>query len=200
MATNNVCDWATHSELERQYHDKEWGQPHKDDNYLFEFLTLEGAQAGLNWYTILKKRPDYRNAFEAYNIDKLAAYSDHDIELRITDIIDNYDVVRHRGKLRSVFTNARAAKALQIQYGNLAIPLWQFVNNKPVINHWSSSDDVPVATAVSLAMSQFLKHNGFKFIGNITCYAFMQAVGMVNDHTINCQCYHGITDITDETL
>ncbi|OBU17125.1 DNA-3-methyladenine glycosylase I [Photobacterium aquimaris] len=200
MATNNVCDWATHSELERQYHDKEWVQPHKDDNYLFEFLTLEGAQAGLNWYTILKKRADYKIAFEDYNIDKLAAYSDHDIELRITAIIANYDVVRHRGKLRSVFTNARAAKALQIQYGNLAVPLWQFVNNKPIINHWPSCDDVPVATAASLAMSQFLKHNGFKFIGNITCYAFMQAVGMVNDHTINCQCYHGITDITDETL
>ncbi|SMY16394.1 DNA-3-methyladenine glycosylase I [Photobacterium aquimaris] len=200
MATNGVCDWATHSELERQYHDKEWGQPHKDDNYLFEFLTLEGAQAGLNWYIILKKRADYRNAFEDYNIDKLAAYSDHDIELRITTIINNYDVVRHRGKLRSVFTNARAAKALQMQYGNLAIPLWLFVNNKPLKNHWSSSDDVPVATVASLAMSKFLKQHGFKFIGNITCYAFMQAVGMINDHTTNCYCYHSITDSKIDTL
>ncbi|SMY35110.1 DNA-3-methyladenine glycosylase I [Photobacterium andalusiense] len=194
MTINSVCDWANHSNLERQYHDNEWGQPHKDDNYLFEFLTLEGAQAGLNWYTILKKRADYRIAFEDYNIDKLAAYSDHDIELRITEIIDNYEVVRHRGKLRSVFTNARSAKVLQMQYGNLAIPLWQFVNNEPVINHWSSSDDVPIATTASLAMSQFLKHHGFKYIGNITCYAFMQAVGMVNDHTINCHCYHSDTN------
>ncbi|MCD9482191.1 DNA-3-methyladenine glycosylase I [Photobacterium phosphoreum] len=191
---NNLCSWALHSDLERQYHDNEWGIPHKNDDYLFEFLTLEGAQAGLNWYTILKKRASYSDAFESYNIDKLAAYNEQEIELRITEIIEHYDVVRHRGKLRSVFTNARAAKALQIQYGSLAAPLWQFVNNKPQINHWLSKDQVPVTTSVSLALSQYLKQQGFKFIGNITCYAFMQAVGMVNDHTINCHCYHSIAN------
>lgn len=191
---DSICDWATHSDLERQYHDNEWGKPHKDDCYLFEFLTLEGAQAGLNWYTILKKRLSYRKAFEGYDIDKLAAYSEQEIELRIAVIIANYDVIRHRGKLRSVFNNARAAKKLQIQYGCLSTPLWQFVNNEPHINHWPSSDQVPVTTSVSQSLSQFLKHHGFKFIGNITCYAFMQAVGMVNDHTINCHCYHGITN------
>ncbi len=190
----SCCAWALNSDIERQYHDNEWGVSHKNDNYLFEFLTLEGAQAGLNWYTILKKRASYRDAFEGYDIDKLAAYNEQEIELRITAIIAHYDVVRHRGKLRSVFTNARAAKVLQIQYGSLATPLWQFVNNEPQINHWQSNDQVPVTTATSLALSQFLKQHGFKFIGNITCYAFMQAVGMVNDHTINCHCYHRIAN------
>ncbi len=190
--SNNICEWAIHSDLERQYHDNEWGRPHKDDCYLFEFLTLEGAQAGLNWYTILKKRASYRKAFEDYDIEKLAAYSEQEIELRITAIIANYDVIRHQGKLRSVFTNARAAKRLQSQYGSLAAPLWQFVNGVPHINHWPSSEQVPTTTSASLALSQFLKHHGFKFIGNITCYAFMQAVGMVNDHTINCHCYQSI--------
>ncbi|MEC6798134.1 DNA-3-methyladenine glycosylase I [Photobacterium sp. S4TG1] len=187
------CYWANHSNIESQYHDDEWGKPNKNDRYLFEFITLEGAQAGLNWYTILKKRANYNEAFEEYDIDKLAAYSDQEIESRITTIIESYDVVRHRSKLRSVFTNARAAQALQRQYGNLATPLWQFVNNKPQLNHWSTKDQVPTTTAASLALSQFLKQHGFKFIGNITCYAFMQAVGMVNDHTIDCHCYHGIS-------
>ena len=194
------CYWASHSELEEQYHDNEWGVVNKNDCYLFEFLTLEGAQAGLNWYTILKKRASYKEAFEGYDIDTLASYSDQDIETRITEIIATYDVVRHRSKLRSVFTNARAAQALQRQYGNLATPLWQFVNHKPQLNQWSSKDQVPVTTAESLALSQFLKQHGFKFIGNITCYAFMQAVGMVNDHTINCHCYHGISNDTIKSL
>ncbi|MEC6830931.1 DNA-3-methyladenine glycosylase I [Photobacterium toruni] len=190
--SNRLCFWASHSNLEHQYHDNEWGKPNKDDRYLFEFLTLEGAQAGLNWYTILKKRIGYRDAFENYDIDKLATYTDQEIESRISVIIECYDVVRHRGKLRSVFTNARAAKALQHQYGSLAIPLWQFVNNEPLINHWPSTKYVPITTSTSLALSQFLKRHGFKFMGNITCYAFMQAVGMVNDHTINCHCYQAI--------
>lgn len=192
--SKTLCFWAAHSDLEHQYHDNEWGKPNKDDGYLFEFLTLEGAQAGLNWYTILKKRASYKKAFEGYDIDTLASYSDQDIEIRITEIIATYDVVRHRSKLRSVFTNARAAQTLQCQYGDLATSLWQFVNYKPQVNHWSSKDQVPVTTAASLALSQFLKQRGFKFIGNITCYAFMQAVGMVNDHTINCHCYHAIAN------
>ncbi|PST89508.1 DNA-3-methyladenine glycosylase I [Photobacterium sp. NCIMB 13483] len=194
------CYWANHSNIESQYHDEEWGKVHKDDRYLFEFLTLEGAQAGLNWYTILKKRASYNEAFENYDIDKLAAYSDQEIESRITTIVESYDVVRHRSKLRSVFTNARAAQALQRQYGNLATPLWQFVHNEPQINQWLSQDQVPTTTATSQALSQFLKQHGFKFIGNITCYAFMQAVGMVNDHTIDCHCYHGISNDTIKSL
>lgn len=197
---NTLCRWASHSDLEREYHDNEWGIPHKDDGYLFEFLTLEGAQAGLNWYTILKKRAGYREAFEGYNIDKLAAYNEQEIELHITAIIKNNDVVRHRGKLRSVFTNARAAKALQLQYGSLSAALWQFVENEPQTNHWASSDQVPITTEASYSLSQFLKRNGFKFIGNITCYAFMQAVGMVNDHTINCHCYHDIVNDRRKSL
>lgn len=194
------CYWANHSNIESQYHDDEWGKPNKNDRYLFEFITLEGAQAGLNWYTILKKRANYNEAFEEYDIDKLAAYSDQEIESRITTIIESYDVVRHRSKLRSVFTNARAAQALQRQYGNLATPLWQFVNNEPQINQWLSQDQVPTTTAASQALSRFLKQHGFKFIGNITCYAFMQAVGMVNDHTIDCHCYHGISNDTIKSL
>ncbi|WP_299018105.1 DNA-3-methyladenine glycosylase I [uncultured Photobacterium sp.] len=181
----NTCAWAMHQPLEREYHDAEWGIVSKDDNYLFEFLTLEGAQAGLSWYTILKRRDAYKQAFDAYNLERLALYD----EARTEEIITKYDVVKHRGKINSVFSNARAALLLQEEYGSLAAALWQFVDYEPVNNRWQEMGQIPVSTPESKAMSNFLKKRGFKFVGETICYAFMQAVGMVNDHMVSCPCY-----------
>ncbi|MEZ8193851.1 MULTISPECIES: DNA-3-methyladenine glycosylase I [Vibrio] len=183
---DHTCPWAMTHELDREYHDAEWGVPVYDDIKLFEFITLEGAQAGLSWITILKKREGYRAAFEAYNIEKLAQYD----EDHVPYIIENFDVVRHKGKIASVYSNARAALALQQEYGSLEIALWQFVDGKPIVNQWRSQDEVPAFTEQSKAMSKFLKKKGFKFVGETICYAFMQATGMVNDHLVTCPKYH----------
>lgn len=183
---DRTCPWAMTHELDREYHDAEWGVPVYDDIKLFEFITLEGAQAGLSWITILKKREGYRAAFEAYNIEKLAQYD----EDHVPYIIENFDVVRHKGKIASVYSNARAALALQQEYGSLEKALWQFVDGKPIVNQWRSQDEVPAFTEQSKAMSKFLKKKGFKFVGETICYAFMQATGMVNDHLVTCPKYH----------
>ncbi|ELR66851.1 DNA-3-methyladenine glycosylase [Photobacterium marinum] len=180
-----TCAWAMNQPLERDYHDKEWGIVSKDDIYLFEFLTLEGAQAGLSWYTILKRRDAYRQAFDDYDLLRLANYG----EERTEEIIKNFDVIKHRGKINSVFSNAKAALALQEEYGSLAAALWQFVDHQPVNNDWQEMSQIPVSTPESKAMSKFLKKKGFKFVGETICYAFMQAVGMVNDHLTDCPCY-----------
>ncbi|UPQ86980.1 DNA-3-methyladenine glycosylase I [Vibrio sinaloensis] len=182
MSKDTTCAWAMNHELEREYHDTEWGVPVYDDTVLFEFITLEGAQAGLSWITILKKREGYRAAFEGYDLAKLANYDQSNVER----IIENFDVVKHRGKIASVFSNARAALALIDEYGSLSNALWQFVDGSPVINQWQEMSDVPVATEQSKAMSKFLKKRGFKFVGETICYAFMQAVGMVDDHLMMC--------------
>ncbi|NOH73095.1 DNA-3-methyladenine glycosylase I [Vibrio pectenicida] len=179
---DTTCAWAMNHQLERDYHDKEWGVPVYDDRVLFEFITLEGAQAGLSWITILKKREGYCAAFQHYDIDKLAKCD----EAAVDPIINQFDVVKHKGKINSVFSNARAAKALIKEYGSLSNALWQFVDDKPIVNHWTTMEQVPVSTEQSKAMSKFLKKNGFKFVGETICYAFMQAVGMVNDHLVNC--------------
>lgn len=179
------CAWAMNQPLEREYHDKEWGIVNRDDNYLFEFLTLEGAQAGLSWYTILKRRDAYRLAFDNYDLVRLAGHDDE----RVEEIIKNFDVIKHRGKISSVFSNAKAALALQEEYGSLATALWQFVEHRPVNNEWQEMSQIPVSTPESKAMSKFLKKKGFKFVGETICYAFMQAVGMVNDHLTDCPCY-----------
>ncbi|MBC7005544.1 DNA-3-methyladenine glycosylase I [Photobacterium sp. BZF1] len=186
----SVCAWAMKQPIEREYHDKEWGRPNKSDTYLFEFLTLEGAQAGLSWYTVLKRRDAYRAAFDNYDIEKLALYDDS----RIEAIIDSYDVIKHRGKISSVFHNARAAQQLIKEYGSLANALWQFVDHQPVINHWQTMADIPASTETSEEMSRFLKKKGFKFVGETICYAFMQAVGMVNDHLVTCYCYQEVIE------
>lgn len=177
-----TCAWAMKHELERKYHDQEWGVAVYDDSTLFEFITLEGAQAGLSWITILKKREGYRQAFQNYDIEKLACLDASNVDY----VLENYDIVKHKGKIASVYNNARAARKLQHEYGSLSNALWQFVEGKPVINHWQSMDQVPVSTEVSKQMSSFLKKHGFKFVGEVTCYAFMQAVGMVDDHLVNC--------------
>nr|WP_044621456.1 DNA-3-methyladenine glycosylase I [Photobacterium gaetbulicola] len=190
MMETGVCDWAMKQPIEREYHDREWGRVNKSDRYLFEFLTLEGAQAGLSWYTILKRRDAYRLAFEEYDLSKLANFDEDHVE----KIISTYDVIKHRGKISSVFNNARATQALIIEYGSLADALWQFVDHKPVINHWPSMDDIPTSTDASKKMSRFLKKRGFKFVGETTCYAFMQAVGMVNDHLVSCHCHQQVIE------
>ncbi|ENM5724907.1 DNA-3-methyladenine glycosylase I [Vibrio mimicus] len=181
-AEQKVCAWAMNHPLEREYHDQEWGVPVHNDTKLFEFLTLEGAQAGLSWITILKKREGYRQAFEEYDLQRLAQYDDS----RVEHIIAHYDVVKHRGKIASVFSNARAALALQQEFGSLNAALWQFVGGQPKVNHWQNMSEVPASTEESKAMSKFLKKRGFKFVGETICYAFMQAVGMVNDHLVGC--------------
>ncbi|MFV8430880.1 DNA-3-methyladenine glycosylase I [Vibrio owensii] len=178
----NTCAWAMNHPLEREYHDAEWGIPVHDDTVLFEFITLEGAQAGLSWITILKKREGYREAFEHYDLDKLIQRDEERTEF----IVENFDVVKHRGKINSVFSNAKAAKQLIEEYGSLSAALWQFVDGKPIVNHWTDMSQVPVSTEQSKAMSKFLKKKGFKFVGETICYAFMQAVGMVDDHIVGC--------------
>ncbi len=177
-----TCAWAMKHPLEREYHDTEWGVPVHDDVKLFEFITLEGAQAGLSWITILKKREGYRKAFENYDIDTLAKYDDS----RVQAIIEQFDVVKHKGKIASVFSNARATQELQKEFGSLDKALWQFVDGKPLVNHWDEMSQIPVSTDISKAMSKFLKKRGFKFVGETICYSLMQAVGMVNDHLNHC--------------
>ncbi|MHA2938155.1 DNA-3-methyladenine glycosylase I [Vibrio sp. RC27] len=179
---HGVCEWATKNSLEREYHDNEWGKPVYDDQKLFEFITLEGAQAGLSWLVILKKRAGYYQAFDGYDLETLAQYD----ERRTESIIEQFDVVKHRGKINSVFSNAQAALKLQQEYGSLKAALWQFVDHEPIINHWTSMSDVPTSTDLSKEMSKFLKKKGFKFVGETICYSFMQAVGMVNDHLVDC--------------
>ncbi|MGB7997556.1 MAG: DNA-3-methyladenine glycosylase I [Photobacterium halotolerans] len=174
-----------HQPLEREYHDAEWGQVVTDDRILFEFITLEGAQAGLSWYTILKRREAYRQAFADFDIKRLAEWGDEEAEA----ILTGFDIIKHRGKVNSVFTNANAALALQKEFGSLSAALWQFVDGVPINNRWESSDQVPASSEESKAMSKFLKKRGFKFVGETICYAFMQAVGMVNDHLVDCYCY-----------
>lgn len=180
--TDLTCAWAMNHPLEREYHDAEWGIPVYDDQTLFEFITLEGAQAGLSWITILKKREGYRAAFLNYDIAALAKLD----ESHVANVIEHFEVVRHKGKIASVYSNARATIALQEEFGSLSNALWQFVDNKPIINEWGTMEDIPASTELSKELSKFLKKRGFKFVGETICYAFMQAVGMVNDHLVAC--------------
>lgn len=175
------CPWAA-DELHHVYHDTEWGVPSRDDRHLFEMLVLEGAQAGLSWSTILRKRAGYRAAFFDFEIARVARMTPRQIE----KLLLNPDVVRHRGKLESAVSNAQAALAVQKEFGSLAEFLWQFVDHRPVQNGFHSSKQVPAETAQSDAMSRALKKRGFKFVGSTICYAFMQATGMVNDHLVAC--------------
>jgi DNA-3-methyladenine glycosylase I len=176
------CPWAGTDPLMVAYHDDEWGQPVHDDRLLFEFITLEGAQAGLSWSTILNKREGYRRAFENFNLEMVAAFTERDIARRL----DNPEIVRNRLKVASTVANARAAMAVAQEYGSLDAYLWGFVDGEPVINHFVEMEDVPAESPTSVAMSKDLKKRGFRFVGPTICYAFMQATGMVNDHLVAC--------------
>jgi DNA-3-methyladenine glycosylase I len=176
------CAWAGSDPLYRDYHDQEWGVPVHDDRLLFEFLVLEGAQAGLSWLTILKKREAYRRAFGGFHPEVVAAYGEADLARLLADA----GIVRNRLKLASASANARALLALQGEFGSFDLYLWRFVDGAPLQNAWRSHSEVPATTALSDSLSRDLKRRGFNFVGSTICYAFMQAVGMVNDHTVDC--------------
>ncbi|MDY0049456.1 MAG: DNA-3-methyladenine glycosylase I [Halothiobacillaceae bacterium] len=176
------CQWCGDDPLYRAYHDAEWGVPVQDDRILFEFLILEGAQAGLSWITILRKREHYRHAFDGFDMECIARYGAQDVARLMGDA----GIVRNRLKIESAIGNARAALRLCERHGGLGAYLWRFVDGVPIINHWRTMDEVPASTARSDAMSRELKREGFRFVGSTICYAFMQATGMVNDHTVDC--------------
>ncbi|EGO65512.1 DNA-3-methyladenine glycosylase I [Acetonema longum DSM 6540] len=171
-----------------RYHDQEWGVPVYDDRKLFEFLILEGAQAGLSWITVLRKRENYRQAFDGFDAGKIAAYSETDL----TRLLANPGIIRNRLKLAAAVANARAYLAVQDKQGNFNSFIWKFVDGKPVQNAWATIQNVPAETKQSQAMSKELSRLGFKFVGPTICYAFMQAVGMVNDHVTQCFRYEEI--------
>ena len=175
------CSWAA-SEPNITYHDEEWGVPVHDDRGLFEFLILEGAQAGLSWTTILKKRENYRKAFDEFRPEKIARYGARDVRR----LLRNEGIVRNRLKIAATITNAKSFLAVQKEFGKVDAYLWSFVGGKPIQNRWRTLDDVPVRIAESDAMSRDLLRRGFKFVGSTICYAFMQAIGMVNDHLVTC--------------
>src|SRR5262245_22649444 len=176
------CGWAGSDPLMLQYHDREWGTPVHDERTLFEFLILEGAQAGLSWSTILRKREHYRRAFAEFDPDRVAAYR----EARLRALLADPGIVRNRLKIAGAVTNAKAFVALRAEPGGPDAFLWQFVGGRPRRNAWARIQDVPARTPESDAMSRELKRRGFTFVGSTICYAFMQAVGMVNDHTADC--------------
>lgn len=176
------CGWSLKDELYRKYHDQEWGIPQYDERKLFEMICLEGAQAGLSWYTILRKRENYRKAFDNFDAKKIAKYNQEKVE----KLMQNEGIIRNRLKINAFIANAKAFLAIQKEFGNFSDYIWQFVNGKPKINNVKSLKDIPVKTAESDAMSKDLIRRGFKFTGSTICYAFMQAVGMVDDHVNEC--------------
>jgi len=177
------CPWAkTSSELYVRYHDQEWGVPQHDDRRLFEMLILEGAQAGLSWDTILNKRENYRAAFDGFDARKISRYG----ERKIASLLADPGIVRNRLKIAAAITNAHLFLDIQREFGSFDAYIWQFTGGAPIQNAWKSMSEVPPKTAESDAMSKALAKRGFKFVGSTICYAFMQAVGMVNDHSTSC--------------
>ncbi|HKV08440.1 MAG TPA: DNA-3-methyladenine glycosylase I [Thermoanaerobaculia bacterium] len=176
------CGWVSPDPLYIAYHDHEWGVPVHDDRRLFEMLILEGAQAGLSWITILRRREGYRHAFHHFDVERIARYRDKDVERLLADP----GIIRNRAKIEATIKNARATLTLVEDVGSLDAFLWQFVGGAPKVNHWKGLKEIPPETAESKAMSKELKRRGFGFVGSTICYAFMQAVGMVDDHTLDC--------------
>ena len=175
------CPWPV-DDLYIRYHDEEWGVPVHDDRLLFEFLILEGAQAGLSWRTVLNKREHYRKAFDNFDAEKIARYRD----AKIKQLLGNEGIIRNRLKIQSAILNAKAFLKVREEFGSFDAYLWRFVDGQPIINHRKSSKEVPATTKASDAMSRDLLKRGFKFVGSTICYAKMQAVGMVNDHLVTC--------------
>ncbi len=176
------CPWVNDDKLIEEYHDKEWGVPLHNDQKLFEFLILEGAQAGLSWITILKRRGDYRKAFDDFDPSKVAGYDDK----KIDELLNNKKIIRNRLKILSAVSNAKALLKIKDEFGSFDSYIWQFVGGTTIENEWETLDEIPSKTKESEEMSKELKKRGFKFVGPTICYAFMQAVGMVNDHVISC--------------
>jgi len=180
----NRCEWAK-IEPNITYHDEEWGRPQHDDKKLFEFLILEGAQAGLSWITILKRRDGYRNAFSDFDVLKVSKYTKKQVEKLLKD----ESIIRNRLKINSAINNAKQFLKIQAKFGSFDKYLWGFVNHKPIKNKFKKLDDIPTSTEISEKLSTDLKKHGFNFVGPTICYALMQAIGMVNDHTSNCHLY-----------
>lgn len=180
------CTWVTAKEpLYMEYHDKEWGVPIYDDRLLFEMLCLEGAQAGLSWWTILQKRENYRKAFDNFEAEKIILYTDEKLEA----LREDKGIVRNKLKIKSVVTNAKAFLRIQEEFGSFSNYIWSFVDNTPIVNHWQTFKEVPITSEISDKMSKRLKKDGFTFVGGTICYSYMQAVGLVNDHTLDCFCH-----------
>lgn len=186
------CDWAGTDSLYVQYHDAEWGVPCHDDRKLFEFLLLEGAQAGLSWITILRKRENYRAAFDNFNPAEMSKYT----ASKISALLSDKGIVRNRRKVEASVQNARAFLSIQEEFGSFDAYIWRFSEGNPITNHWEKSAQIPSNTTESRAMSRDLQERGFKFVGPTICYAFMQAMGLVNDHTVDCYRHDEICEIT----
>lgn len=182
------CSWTGSDPLYISYHDEEWGVPLHNDNRLFEFLVLDGAQAGLSWLTILKKRDNYHRLFDGFDPEKVAAYDDKKIEFLLNDP----GIVRNRLKILSAIENARAFLDIKSEFGSFDSYIWRFVDGKPLINEWKTIKEIPPKSNISVAMSKDLIRRGFKFAGPVICYSFMQAAGMVNDHITDCFRYSQI--------
>lgn len=178
----NRCEWAGDDPLYVDYHDKEWGVPVHDDRLLFESLILDGHQAGLSWITILRKRENYRKAFDQFDAGTIARYD----QIKVNELLQNEGIIRNRLKIEATIQNARSFLEVQREFGSFDKYIWGFVDGKPVINKWKTLSEIPTKTPVSDAMSKDLKKRGFKFVGSTICYAFMQAMGMVNDHVVGC--------------
>ena len=184
------CPWVGENDWNKDYHDTEWGVPVHDDRKLFEFLILDAFQAGLSWLTILKKRENFRKAFDNFDAQKMANYS----EDKIQELLQDAGIIRNKLKIRAAVSNAQAFLKLQKEYGSFDNYIWQFTEHKTIVNTWTKNEEIPVSTAMSDAMSKSLKENGFKFVGTTICYAFMQASGMINDHIICCFRYREVLD------
>ena len=188
--TNPIrCAWAGDDPLYQHYHDEEWGVPTHDDRLLFEMLNLEGAQAGLSWITILRKRENYRAAFDNFDAETIVRYND----AKIAALLENPGIVRNRLKVNGVVKNARAFLAVQEEFGSFDAYIWRFTDGAPIVNAWTSLSQLPALTDEATAMSKDLKKRGFTFVGPTICYAFMQACGLVNDHTTDCFRYPQLT-------
>ncbi|NNC94218.1 MAG: DNA-3-methyladenine glycosylase I [Chitinophagales bacterium] len=176
------CKWASSHELFIPYHDTEWGVPVKDDRYLFEKLSLEGAQAGLSWLTVLKKRDAYKLLFDNFDVDIIARYE----QQKIDELLSDPRIIRNKLKVNSVVSNAQAVIKLRSEFDNFSDYIWSFVGDNPITNEWRSLSEIPANTEISDRMSKDMKKRGFKFVGTTICYAFMQGIGMVNDHEMDC--------------
>jgi DNA-3-methyladenine glycosylase I len=191
MSDNLVrCTWPGSDELYLSYHDHEWGTPLHDERRLFEMLILEGAQAGLSWITVLRKREAYRAAFDNFEVQKVAAYDDR----KVAELLANPGIIRNRLKISAAIDNAKATLAVQKEFGSLDRYIWGFVGGKPITNAFKRGTPLPAETAESQAMSKDLKKRGFRFVGPTICYAYMQATGMVNDHLVDCFRYKELVD------
>lgn len=188
MEHRKRCAWSDGSDIYREYHDKEWGVPCHDDRLLFEHLILDGAQAGLSWITILKKREGYRKAFNNFNAETMVSYSDE----KIAELLQNPNIVRNKLKINAAINNAQCYLDIKEQYESFDSYIWQFTDGKTKQNAWKHVSEIPANTEESDSMSKDLKKRGFKFVGTTICYAFMQAAGMVNDHVIDCFRYESL--------